>query len=270
LLERVKGTVEDVAETIKRFFVGPKVHSASDLFFSGLSFKTLPWPTTTVKEASMLHAPTISAMPPFASAPTCVANLRFESRTIAETGGAFETNAKLIEASFVWTGAVKSAEIQKVNAPGITKVDSPHYLFPTKEHVFLIEPLKVKQDGVYKLNTYLGTTGCYRSVERALLIPIKIKSENLEKLSKALWMRYTMMLVKESGENVKNIEMVGIYRVPKNGVKTFKLDPSTGSLLIVVGADALQSPFRKIIIARRKNNSTLVSCAIDENYSERT
>jgi hypothetical protein len=76
-------------------------------------------------------------------------------------------------------------------------------------------------------------------------------------------MRYTLMLVKESGENVKNLEIIGLYCVPKNGVKTLKHDHSTGSLHIVVDSDALASPYRKILVARRKDNSALVSCAIE-------
>jgi hypothetical protein len=191
-------------------------------------------------------------------------NIVFEARALTEAGEVFKADAKMMKVSFVWAGAVKSAEVEKINSPSAAGADASNYLFQTRAHAITVNPPIMKEGGVYRINANLGVTDCYRSVAVALAVPIKIKSENLEKLPKALWMRYMLMLVKESGENVKNLEMIGLYQVPKKGVKTLKHDHSNGSLHIVVGSEALTSPYRKILTARRKDNSALVSCTIDE------
>jgi hypothetical protein len=239
------------------------VHSTRALFFKAPAYKTAQWPSASTVQAVMQTVPEISIEPLLGEAPAVSPNIGFEARALVETGEVFKADAKMMKVSFVWAGAVNSAEVERVNSPGTAGADASNYVFHTMAHAATVNPLKMKEGGVYGINTHLGVTNCYRSVATALSIPIKIRSENIERLPKALWMRYMLMLVKESGENAKNLEIIGLYHIPKNGVKTMKHDHSTGSLHIVVDSDALASTQRKILIARRKDNSALVSCAVE-------
>jgi hypothetical protein len=77
-------------------------------------------------------------------------------------------------------------------------------------------------------------------------------------------MRYSLQLVKETGENIKNLEIIGLYRIPKNGLKSVKHDATTGLLKIVAGADAQNSKECYLLVARKKSNSSIVSCMVHE------
>ena len=61
--------------------------------------------------------------------------------------------------------------------------------------------------------------GSFRALERVLGLPVAVTGEDLTKVSKALWMRYTLQLVRATGENIRNLDVIGLYRIPAKGTR---------------------------------------------------
>jgi len=264
LLGRIKDTVEDVAETIKRAFVRPKVHSASGFFIREPEFKSAEWLSVDTRAGELLSTAGIVPLPLFVAVSACDHNMKFETRSFLENGEVFKADAKLVSVSFVWSGVVISADIPGMNSPASKRVEEPYAVALPPCRTISQSQFGIKHGKTYTLKAQLREPVCYRSVERAMLIPINIRSEDLEGVSRALMMRYSLQLVKETGENIKNLEIIGLYRIPKNGLKSVKHDATTGLLKIVAGADAQNSKECYLLVARKKSNSSIVSCMVHE------
>jgi hypothetical protein len=95
------------------------------------------------------------------------------------------------------------------------------------------------------------------------MAPISIKSKDLASVPKSIWMRYTMHLVKETEENVKNLQIIGLDLIPKHGVKSMTHSASDGSLQIRVGAEAVNSEHCTLVVAREKSDNAIISYIMD-------
>jgi hypothetical protein len=102
------------------------------------------------------------------------------------------------------------------------------------------------------------------ALAQMLTLPVAVTGEDLQKISKALWMRYTLQLVRATGQNIRNLEVLGLYRIPCKGTQQVHHDPATGRLLVTLGpeaADAKRAPF---ILARQKDDNAVVCCFVEE------
>jgi hypothetical protein len=76
-------------------------------------------------------------------------------------------------------------------------------------------------------------------------------------------MRYSLELVRATGENVRNLEVLGLFRLPRKGVTDLRHDPKTASILVRLEPAALKAPRAPFILARRKDDGALVSCFVE-------
>ena len=109
-----------------------------------------------------------------------------------------------------------------------------------------------------------GNPRAHGALDKMLTLPVAIMGEDLQKISKALWMRYTLQLVRATGQNIRNLEVLGLYRIPSKGTQQVHHDPATGRLLVTLGpgaADAKRAPF---ILARQKDDNAVVCCFVEE------
>ena len=97
----------------------------------------------------------------------------------------------------------------------------------------------------------------FRNRELVLGMPISIAGEDFSRLPKVLNMRFTVQLVKATGENIRNLDVLGVYRVPVKGVVSLRHDPATGRLLVDLGPEALGVARGRFILARRKDDRVL-------------
>jgi hypothetical protein len=88
--------------------------------------------------------------------------------------------------------------------------------------------------------------------------------EELAKVSKVLWMRYTLQLVRSTGENIRNLDVIGLYRIPAKGTRQLHHDPATGRLLVTLGPEASGAKRSLFILARRKTDASIVFCFVEE------
>ncbi|MCL1893458.1 MAG: hypothetical protein FWG02_04370 [Holophagaceae bacterium] len=263
MLGRIRDTVGDVAETIKRVFKGPKVHSAKGLFFRDPEYKTVSWLTAETKGDVLISQPSTVQQSLLVSVSAINPDMKFVAKSFVETGEVFRAEASLVSVALAWSGIVTSADIPGLNSPQMKRVDEYFTTFKTKS--FGLPPFDIKHGKTYKLATRISVPACYRSLERAMLVPILLRSEDLEGVSKSLMMRYNLRLVKETGENIKNLEIIGLYQIPKKGLRSVKHDTTTGLLKIIVGPEAQNSPYCNVVVARKKSNSAIVSCRVDED-----
>jgi hypothetical protein len=103
-----------------------------------------------------------------------------------------------------------------------------------------------------------------KNLESILELPIAIIGEDLLKLSKALNMRFTFQLVKATGENIRNLDVLGVYRVPVKGVAALRHDPKTGRILVNLNQEAVGADRGRFILARKKDDRSFVSCFVEE------
>lgn len=94
--------------------------------------------------------------------------------------------------------------------------------------------------------------------------PVAVEGQEFQSLPKASSMRYTMQLVKTTGENIRNLDILGIYPVPLRGVTSLQHDPSTGRVLLGLSPEASSSPRAPFLLARKKDDLSYVSCFLEE------
>lgn len=104
----------------------------------------------------------------------------------------------------------------------------------------------------------------FRALDKILGMPVAITGEDMTKVSKALWMRYTLQLVRATGENIRNLEVIGLYRIPAKGTRELHHDPATGRLMVTLGPEAAGAQRSLFILARRKTDASIVFCFVEE------
>lgn len=118
--------------------------------------------------------------------------------------------------------------------------------------------------GVRRVLSGFAAPGSYRALERMLALPLAVTGEDLSQVSKALWMRYTLQLVRATGENIRNLDVIGLYRIPAKGTRQINHDPATGRLLVTLGPEANGARLALFILARRKSDGSIVFCFVEE------
>jgi hypothetical protein len=262
LLPHVKGALQDIAETVKCAIKGPKVNRAHQFFIMNRAeCKSMEEPSAAVSSAALFSQPAANSAPLFASAPALAPNIKFEALMRRDACSPFKARTKSHDALFCWQCAAMSADIPKMKAPAANKIDESTFGFYIGTKAIAEFDILAKK--TYEFATFFAAPGCHRSVERALAAPITIKSKDISNVPKAMWMRHTLHLVKETGENVKNIQIIGLYKIPKNGVKKIGHSASSGSVYVHVGADAIDSKRCTLVVARKKSDNTIISYITD-------
>jgi hypothetical protein len=106
--------------------------------------------------------------------------------------------------------------------------------------------------------------GSYRGLDQLLGMPLAVTGEDMAQVSKVLWMRYTLQLVRATGENIRNLDVIGLYRIPAKGTRQINHDPATGRLLVSLGPEAIGARRALFILARRKADASIVFCFVEE------
>ncbi len=109
----------------------------------------------------------------------------------------------------------------------------------------------------------LRAPGVRRSLEAVLTFAVPILAEDIQRLPKGLWMRYSLQLVRGTGENVRNLEVLGLFRIPRKGVAELHHDARQGRILVRFEAAAVCAPRVPFILARRKDDGAMVSCFVE-------
>lgn len=100
---------------------------------------------------------------------------------------------------------------------------------------------------------------------RALRQPMLFQGRDFASLPKGLQMRYSLRLVKETGGNIRELDVLGLFRVPRKGVGSMRVDAHTGRLVAGLTAEACTAARGLLLLARRREDQAILSCFVEES-----
>ena len=260
MLRRVKDAVSDAAETLRRAFAGLSV-------------------VEVVPEPFRLRSRRSRALGALAhgglDAPVAEAR---EMRPLSEAveGKSLEPFSAVLQAESGWARWGVEAEVVRMaplTAGHAARIAVPP--LPRRAAVLgrLEPPARpaahcwaepVVPPGARRLDPALDEANVKHGLGTMLSLAVPIQGENIQHLPKGLWMRYSLQLVRGTGENVRNLEVLGLFRLPRKGVADLRHDPRQGRLLVQLEPLAIKSPRVPFILAKRKDDGALLSCFVED------
>lgn len=257
---RFREAVTDAAETLRRLFRDPPCHAVSTL---------LPVPPQGF--VTILRA--MVQTPPYRFAPsTLPVRLLHEARSRPEAME-FSPRLQQEEAWTRWAAGAVVCEMPVFTAGGCSRLDVTPLPRNAASRKLELPPLRISlrpyREWLRTPPTRGGSVGfkapsSHQALDQILGLPIAIAGQDFQSLSKALGMRYTLQLVRISGENIRNLEVLGVFRIPKKGVQALRHDAKTGRLLVELGMEASGASRAPFILARKKDDRSYVSCYLED------
>ena len=256
----LREAMSDMAETIRRVFQAPATKSAP-MPFSAPGSAMIPTLEVITREPPRRFEPKVQAEPVIAGAQPAIEPMTWPATVLGEPGwAAWSTDATVCQLPLF-----RTEKCQRLEVPGL----------PRKANVRRASlgefgsrwrsgwnPFAAPQ-----VRTFIPrwTAPAARSaLEQILTLPVAVTPEDRDKLSKALWMRYTLQLVRSTGQNIRNLEILGLYRIPAKGTRQVRHEPATGRLLVNLGPEAVNAKRAPFILARQKDDNAVVCCFVEE------
>lgn len=252
--------VSDLTETLRRVFQDPPSHA--------LDPGRLRAPSEGV---SMLGAQVLLPGFQFAVEPV-VAPLDLGSSAFQEPV-VFLRRVQSEEGWTQWVAGARICEMARFGVGGHRRLEVPP--LPRRPQCGRLEPEAFRtgsrgyREGLGRPAVRGGSPELASAVvrgglEMAMALPIAIQGQDVQELPKVQWMRYSLQLVKATGENIRNLEVLGLYRIPSKGVASMRHDAKTGRLMLELSREAAGASRSPFLLARRKDDRTLVSCFLEE------
>ena len=260
MLGKAREALSDVAETIRRIFgepqvtsldsAGPSAHAQAERLLSASSRAGLEAARTEERVADLFQEGTEAvAMPPLAAV-----------RQEEQGWEAWASEARVLPAPLFQAGEGGRLEVPPL--PKGSRVQTLREPFRTPGTARVAPKVEAGRIRAF------GAERAFRTEAHALLAaafarPFAFQGEDLAKLPKALWMRYSLALVKATGENVRNLEVVGLYRLPRKGFGEMRPD-AQGRLWVRLGPEAAGAKRAPFMLARRRDDQGFVSAFVEE------
>jgi hypothetical protein len=257
---RFKDAMSDLAETIRRVFQAPPTHPVAVGCEEPGTERIAPLDATVLLPFVPVAAVTVTqellrAAPPVAVPVTWTGTLGGEPGWATWASGATTCPVPVFQAEKCNRLGVpplpRRAEARREKVGGMTTLARNGW-----------RPFLSPRAGTS--SPELGVPRVWRGMERVMGLPLAITGEDLGRMSKALWMRYTLQLVRATGENIRNLEVLGLYRIPVKGTRQVDHDPVTGRLLVTLNSEAVGARRAPFILARRKNDASIVCSFVEE------
>ena len=260
VLGRLTDAVADLKETLRRVFLDPPSHSVDP---GGLAVSAKGVPALAAKPVFPPFRPEVDS---FATAlemnPSLeVAPMIFRGQVQAEAGWA------------QWAAGARVCEMTRFGVGAQRRMEVPPLPRRTPCKRLELEAFRAGVRGyrsdlnrpvVRGGSPELGSILVHGGLEQVLGLPIAMQGQAVQDIPKILWMRYSLQLVKATGENIRNLDVLGLYRIPAKGVVSMRHDAKSGRLLLELGREAAGASRQPFILARRKDDRTLVSCFLEE------
>lgn len=257
---RFRDAVSDMAETIRRVFKDPPAHGVRVELPAPVG-RSVPFPATQASRPPFQLVAVPRGVPTLEPHPPRGESFAWEARLLAEEGLAR------------WDAGAQVCVLPLFQAQGCSRLEVPP--LPRRPKVLEGETGAFRTRGRSGLEGLPGTRACslevllqppraHRDLETALALPVAFQGEDIPRIPKAIWMRYTLKMVRETGENIRNLEVLGLYRIPQRGTRSINHQASTGRLLVTLGPDAAGARRAPFIIARKKDDGSMVCCFVEE------
>jgi len=257
---RFKHAVSDVAETIRRAFQDPPCRQVPTRFLCpGTAFlRPLEASSSTLayRFEPRILLPELAFRRALQSAP-----MTFEAKLCREDAwGAWAAGAKVVAMPVFQAGACN-----RLTVPPLPRT-VPARGLPLPPFRSSCRSLReaFASPAVRSLSPRFPPPSVRRELEMVFGMPLAIPGEDFQKLPRALNMRYSFQLVKATGENIRNLDVLGVFPVPVKGVLALRHDPGTGRILVNLGPEAIGQPRGRFLLARKKDDHTFVSCFVEE------
>jgi hypothetical protein len=257
---RLREAMSDLAETIRRVFQAPASHPVPVGWTVRFPGQIPPLGASVGQPFSPCGA-SLRQEGLLAPGPALAAALGFEARVGGEPGwAAWETGARICALPLFRPEKTVRLEVPALPRRVATRLE-PAGAMGTRA-----------RDGWNGFTPPAARRGwqpmipprSFRALDRVLGLPVGVAGEDLAKVSKALWMRYTLQLVRATGENIRNLDVIGLYRIPVQGTRELHHDPATGRLMVTLGPEASSARRSLFILARRKTDASIVFCFVEE------
>jgi len=256
----IRAAMSDLAETIRRVFQAPVSHPVSMAV-------SVPFPGQIPPLAALVLQPFVPASAMAASAelltpraPATV-GLDWAPRVAGEPGWAtWETGAKVGELPLFRASTCQRLAVPALPRRAEVRRERPEAMTARPRSGWNPFPRPGTRGG----SLDLALPRSFRALDRIIGLPVAVTGEDLTKLSKALWMRYTLQMVRSTGENIRNLDVLGLYRIPVKGTRQVHHDAATGRLLVTLGPEAVSAARARFMLARRKNDGSVVCCFVEE------
>lgn len=260
MLGKVRHAVADAAETLRRLFADPVVHEAAAKGFHAMPrmFPPMVGVAHPGLEALAVEALAMPLLDEFLRIRELAP---FQARLQAEEGWARWGT----EATVLTMTPLRSAGAVGVAAPPLPRrTGSRAFQDPIRRPLAhgALEPLGEAR--TRRLAPALEAGQARPGLEAMRAMPVPILAVDIQRLPKGLWMRYSLQMVRSTGENVRNLEVLGLFHLPRKGVVDLRHDARRGRILVRLGAEAAASPRTPFILVRRRSDGVLLSCYLEE------
>lgn len=257
---RLREAAADAAETLRRVFSDPGCSTVA-LTLSEAASQQIPCLETAALEAPYRFEPASGRVPTTFEAAPCTPELELVGKLQQEAGWT------------QWASGAKVCTMPIFSAGGTNRVSIP--ALPRKVPTFQAKwsapsaATRIWKEGfavprTRSLSETLTRPRCFNGLQTMLGLPVGVTPEDQSRIPRALWMRYSLQLVKETDENIRSLEMLGIFAIPTKGVLGLRHDAPTGRLFLTLGAEASGAARGRLMLARRKGDRSLVSCFLEE------
>jgi hypothetical protein len=252
--------MSDLAETIRRVFQAPPSHPVS-----------VGWVPPSPGQVQALGTSVGQPFVPCAAGarqggllgavPAVAAALGFAPAVSGEPGwAAWETGAKVCALSMFRPEKCARLEVPALPRRATARQGPAGTLAARARSGWEGLPAPGARPGFQPLEPPRGRRG----LDQVLGLPVAVTGEDLGKVSRTLWMRYTLQLVRATGENIRNLEVIGLYQIPVKGTRELHHDPATGRLMVTLTAEASGARRAPFILARGKTDGSIVFCFVEE------
>lgn len=257
---RVKDAMADAAETLRRAFAGLSVVEVAPEPFFPKSHGSAAF-TTEGRAALEPLAAVCQSMRVLSEAVEGQALQPFRTDLRAESGWArWGAEAEVIRMT-----PLEGSRAARIAVPPLPrKAQVQGRLEPPARPASRRWTELLASPAMRRMDPGLGSVGVESGLDTMLSLAVPIQAENIHQLPKGLWMRYSLQLVRGTGENVRNLEVIGLFRIPRKGVADLRHDPSRGRILVRLESSALRASRAPFILARRKDDGALVSCYVED------
>ena len=260
MLGKVRDAVTDAAETLRRLFSDPPVRGVQAGRFDAQARGGVA-PAAAARSGLEPLAAAGAAMPPLVEAARLRELEPFQARLRSEEGWArWGAEATVLRMAPLVPGLADRVAVPPL--PARAEVRGRHDPLARPATRRSAEPLP--SPASRRVEPALAGGGSRQGLEAVLQLAVPVQGEDIQRLPKGLWMRYSLQMVRATGENVRNLEVLGLYHLPRKGVADLRHDARRGRILVRLESEAVKAPRVPFILARRKDDGALLSCYLEE------
>jgi len=260
MLGKVRDAVADAAETLRRVFSDPEVRGLQAGGFAAKAHAGAA-PAAEARPGLEPLAAIGGVMPPLEEAARLRELEPITARLCSEEGWTrWGAEATVLRMTPLAPGL--AARVAVPPLPSRAEVRGRLEGVPRPATGRVADPLV--SPGTRRVDPALPGGGVRPGLEAALRLPVPIQGDDIQRLPKGLWMRYSLQMVRATGENVRNLEVLGLYHLPRKGVADLRHDARRGRILVRLESEAVKAPRVPFILARRKDDGALLSCYLEE------